>query len=321
LQDCLVCAETRRAGYVLCKLPCGHTVRAQIVDNGNVRFESSSPAVASPRNLKSNHSDAASQFQGVAPLDRTLNSTFPDSPQRSRSIDTVSVNVVNSPLQKTTASHHIASPSTRQLTPRPMLRRGTSVSANPGPPRNAVGPLDVDLLTRKGPGQPGPTTLCTPLVSVRGERTTGRPRDVHTCVDPTPAAEARKASLSQANIPDVHDCDSNVLHKLCNVTLLMACGEDSKVEHLRVRGTLVGTYSDQSDVGPRLDNPDEIQVIVTYVDASARSLPLLFPGQKARTFRDTETPEGNLIKWRASLCRMGKKFGDVDEPRDDGAPS
>lgn len=95
----------------------------------------------------------------------------------------------------------------------------------------------------------------------------------------------------------------DVLHRMCNVTLLS--GEN---EQLKVRGQVIGTFWDERDLGPSLENQDEVQVMVTYVDASERNAPLMFPTQFAQTFGDTETTEGNIIKWKASLCRVGKKF-------------
>lgn len=77
---------------------------------------------------------------------------------------------------------------------------------------------------------------------------------------------------------------------------------------MKVRGHIIGTYWDERDVGPALDHPGEVQVMVTYVDATERGVPLLFPTKHAQTFGETETAEGNIIKWKASLCKVGKKF-------------
>jgi len=117
----------------------------------------------------------------------------------------------------------------------------------------------------------------------------------------SPAA-AEKAMRSNSHT-EVFTDRGDVLHRMCNVTLLS--GEN---EQLKVRGQVIGTFWDERDLGPSLENQDEVQVMVTYVDASERNAPLMFPTQFAQTFGDTETTEGNIIKWKASLCRVGKKF-------------
>lgn len=105
----------------------------------------------------------------------------------------------------------------------------------------------------------------------------------------------------------VTDSRGDVLHRMCNVILLCPQASD-KEQQLKVRGQIIGTYWDERDIGPTLDHPGEVQVMVTYVDSSERNAPLLFPTQYAATFGDTETAEGNIIKWKASLCKVGKKF-------------
>jgi len=94
---------------------------------------------------------------------------------------------------------------------------------------------------------------------------------------------------------------------MCNVILLSPQTSEKECQ-LKVRGQIIGTYWDERDIGPTLDHPGEVQLMVTYVDASERSAPLLFPTKYASTFGDTETAEGNIIKWKASLCKVGKKF-------------
>jgi len=105
----------------------------------------------------------------------------------------------------------------------------------------------------------------------------------------------------------VTDSRGDVLHRMCNVILLSPQTTD-KEQQLKVRGQIIGTYWDERDIGPSLDHPGEVQVMVTYVDASERSASLLFPTKYATTFGDTETAEGNIIKWKATLCKVGKKF-------------
>lgn len=105
----------------------------------------------------------------------------------------------------------------------------------------------------------------------------------------------------------VTDSRGDVLHRMCNVILLSPQNPD-KEQQLKVRGQIIGTYLDERDIGPTLDHPGEVQVLVTYVDSSERAVPLLYPTKQAQTFGDTETPESNIIKWRAALCKVGKKF-------------
>lgn len=97
------------------------------------------------------------------------------------------------------------------------------------------------------------------------------------------------------------------MHRMCNVILLSPQSTD-KEQQLKVRGQIIGTYVDEQDIGPPLDHPGEVQVMVTYVDASERSAALLFPTKYQATFGDTENPDGNIIKWKATLCKVGKKF-------------
>lgn len=100
------------------------------------------------------------------------------------------------------------------------------------------------------------------------------------------------------------DCSGGPLGIWSNVTLL-APGDAP----LRVRGQIVGTYWEQrTDIGPQLRSPGEVQVLVTFVEPGHRSVPLLHPTERARTFGDTETADGNVIRWEAALCRIGKKF-------------
>jgi len=106
----------------------------------------------------------------------------------------------------------------------------------------------------------------------------------------------------------VTDSRGDVLHRMCNVILLSPQAMD-KEQQLKVRGQIIGTYWDeQRDVGATLDHPGEVQVIVTYVDPTERNVALLYPTKYASTFGDTETTDGNIIKWKAALCKVGKKF-------------
>lgn len=107
----------------------------------------------------------------------------------------------------------------------------------------------------------------------------------------------------------VTDSRGDILHRMCNVILLAPPGPDKSEQQLKVRGQIIGTYWDaRFDLGPALDNSGEVQVMVTYVDAAERGAPLLFPTENCQTFGDTETAEDNVIKWKAALCKVGKKF-------------
>jgi len=115
----------------------------------------------------------------------------------------------------------------------------------------------------------------------------------------------RRETLTVAEV--VTDSRGDVLHRMCNVILLSPLTGDRE-QQLKVRGQIIGTYWDAWDAGPALEHPGEVQVMVTYVDASERGVALLYPSKHVQTFADTETTEGNVIKWRANLCKVGKKF-------------
>jgi len=108
----------------------------------------------------------------------------------------------------------------------------------------------------------------------------------------------------------VTDSRGDVLHRMCNVILLSKESPDT-TDQLKVRGQIIGTYWDAQKVGPALENPQEVQIMITYVDPSERAMPLIFPTPMVQTFADCETNAsegGNIIKWKASLCKVGKKF-------------
>jgi hypothetical protein len=125
------------------------------------------------------------------------------------------------------------------------------------------------------------------------------------------ASQARKrpGDIHNTVAEVVTDSRGDVLHTMCNVILLQPPSQDNKEQQLKVRGQIVGTYWDhQKEVVPPLEHPGEVQVLITYVDSSERHVPLIFPTKYAQTFGDTETAEYNIIKWKASLCKVGKKF-------------
>jgi len=104
----------------------------------------------------------------------------------------------------------------------------------------------------------------------------------------------------------VTDSRGDVLHKGTNVILLSQSAD--KEQQLKVRGQIIGTYWDEQDLGPHLDHSGEVQLMVTYVDPSERATPLAFPTSHAATFGDVENADSPFIKWRAGLCKVGKKF-------------
>lgn len=167
-----------------------------------------------------------------------------------------------------------------------------------------------------GAGGPGPHSRGVPSASSERVRKHGggcggdaNPRTDST-VDYRQEGRRHTATDAPTIAEVVTDSRGDVLHKLCNVILLAPHSHTDREQQLKVRGQITGTFWDHKrDIGwPALDHPGEVQVMVTYVDAAERSVPLLFPTQFANTFGETETPEGNLIKWKAALCKVGKKF-------------
>lgn len=157
-----------------------------------------------------------------------------------------------------------------------------------------------------GPGErmtPGPPSR------EASTREKGARRQEREFVRTEPVPELRRnsdgAGVTQSEV--VTDSRGDVLHRMCNVILLSPHSVD-KEQQLKVRGQIIGTYWDERDIGPPLDHAGEVQVMVTYVDASERNAPLLFPTRYATAFGDTEAAEHNIIKWKASLCKVGKKF-------------
>lgn len=151
------------------------------------------------------------------------------------------------------------------------------------------------------PSGSGPLTRCVSSASEKPRKHTSDAAHVDG------RAEGRRHA-SEATVAEVvTDIRGDVLHRMCNVILLTPQTPDRE-QQLKVRGQIIGTFWDESDIGPSLCHPGEVQVMVTYVDPSERGVALLFPTKNAQTFGDTETAEGNIIKWKATLCKVGKKF-------------
>lgn len=218
-----------------------------------------------------------------------------------------------------------ASPSSPQQTPGTMYRKATSsltsLAANalypPGFSIAREGGSDIQspqqMTSRSSGGNGGGAAgvgcatgppargSCGPGGEKLQSRTSGT-------LDPTPLGSRRSHNMSDATTMAevVTDSRGDVLHRMCNVILLSHLSE--REQQLKVRGQVIGTYFDQPDTGPSLDHPGEVQVMVTYVEACERAVPLLYPTKYAQTFGETETPDGNVIKWKAALCKVGKKF-------------
>jgi len=215
-----------------------------------------------------------------------------------------------------------ASPSSPQQTPGTMYRKAPSSLTNicmthEGTGHSGVeeGQLPQQMTSRSstggGGGAPsvsGPLSRC--VSSIGNEKPRRRTSDVaawRADAQLDGRADGRRHAGEATVAEVVTDSRGDVLHKMCNVILLSMQAPDRE-QQLKVRGQIIGTYWDERDIGPSLCNPGEVQVMVTYVDPSERSVALLFPTKHAQTFGDTETAEGNLIKWKATLCKVGKKF-------------
>lgn len=338
--DCPSCMQIRRSGFVLCRLPCGHTVRAQIVDVepvtgwgcstscGGVGGRSESPTVLTAHQRERDHAGTSPpprsilrQVSGVrnpvpsvaitaplgsgnhppAPLSPPRGPASPSSPQQTpgtmfrkstSSLTSLAANALYPPIaipREGAQSHTGDSHAAQQMTSRSSGGGGASLGASgfASPSRGALAAGSEKA--RKHDGAFGMRTEPTYDARLDGPRRTS----------------AGPMATTEAEV--VTDSRGDVLHKMCNVILLSPQSID-KEQQLKVRGQIIGTYWDEQNIGPLLDHPSEVQVMVTYVDASERNQPLLFPTRHAHTFGETETTEGNIIKWKASLCKVGKKF-------------
>jgi len=336
--DCSTCMETRRRGFVLCRLPCGHTVRAQVVDTdlpAGVWGGGGGPAGArseSPPLLSAQNRDRGETMTSPPPRSIMRQVSGIRNPVPSVGI-IAPLGAQQHPPAPLSPPRGPASPSSPQQTPGTMYRKATSSLTSFNIPRESSGqPPNVEVspgqqMTSRSSGGGGlggssqggvggdriaSGNLQPPMREV-SSRVPDKGRPTRDIVRTEPfAPEARWPTMERpgtgATVAEVvTDSRGDVLHRNCNVILLSPQSTDRE-QQLKVRGQIIGTYWDERDLGPTLDHPGEVQVMVTYVDASERSASLLFPTKYALTFGDTETTEGNIIKWKAALCKVGKKF-------------
>merc|ERR1719223_2432478 len=141
--------------------------------------------------------------------------------------------------------------------------------------RKATSSLTNFSISREGTGE-----------GTQGQQMTSRSTEkVHRHSSDMPVSDGRRHVTKPTVAEIVTDSRGDVLHRMCNVILLSPQSPD-KEQQLKVRGQIIGTY----------------------VDPSERSVPLIYPTKHAQTFGDTETADGNVIKWKAALCKVGKKF-------------
>lgn len=342
--DCPTCMDTRRRGFVTCRLPCGHTIRAQIVDTdlpagcwggggsgppGGAGARSESPPLLASQ---SERRERAPSQELTSPPPRSIMRQVSGirNPVPSVGIPHGNHSQPPAPLSPPRGP---ASPSSPQQTPGTMYRKATSsltsfniMRETSGQPPNVEVSPSQQMTSRSSGGGGGlggssqggavPDRIASGHLPPSREASTrdnrrGGPRELVRTEPFAPEARRQGAldlSIGGATVAEVvTDSRGDVLHRMCNVILLSPHSND-KEQQLKVRGQIIGTYWDERDIGPTLDHAGEVQVMVTFVDASERSASLLFPSKCAATFGDTETAEGNIIKWRAALCKVGKKF-------------
>eukprot|EP00427_Karlodinium_veneficum_P027056 CAMPEP_0169208568 /NCGR_PEP_ID=MMETSP1016-20121227/14197_1 /TAXON_ID=342587 /ORGANISM="Karlodinium micrum, Strain CCMP2283" /LENGTH=455 /DNA_ID=CAMNT_0009285943 /DNA_START=18 /DNA_END=1383 /DNA_ORIENTATION=- len=329
--DCPTCLETRRRGFVLCRLPCGHTVRAQILDSelpagcwgggsGPRGARSESPPLLSAQQRERDHTVTSSPPRSIMRQVSGIRNNVPSvgilAPHGNQLPPGACFEAPLSPPRGP------ASPSSPQHTPGTMYRKATSSLTSFNIPRDGGGPPpNVEVaLTQQMTSRSSGGGACSGLggssqggVGGEGRAVPGPPsREASTREKPRRherelvrtemALDARRGTCESLSGPTVAeivtDSRGDVLHRMCNVILLSPQSTDKEQQQLKVRGQIIGTYWDERDIGPTLDHPGEVQVMVTYVDSSERSTSLLFPTKYATNFSDTETAEGNIIKWK-----------------------
>lgn len=305
--NCPTCTETRRRGFVLCRLPCGHTVRALVEEVpsggcwglGGIGARSESPPMLCNPQRERDLAGASS------PPPRIMR-------QVSGIRNLPSVGVVAPTVTGGHAAHQ--QPAVPQSPPRGPGAAQQLTSRSNGGSGGGNGATGSGA-TASPTGASIPVSVVTSpsrsMSDARGEKVRRQSGGVDNSASvDNPRRHSADIALQPSPTTQtqvVTDSRGDVLHRMCNVILLSPQSAE-KEQQLKVRGQIIGTYWDERDVGPRLDDPGEVQVIITYVDPSERSVPLLFPTPAAQSFGDTETTEGNIIKWKASLCKVGKKF-------------
>lgn len=332
--DCATCWETRRRGYINVKLQCGHMVRAQIVEADmpgpcDMAMSPHARAGIPPHSIVRQVSGVRNPPPASGISSSTMGSMHPSAPL--------------SPPRGPPGG--LVSPSSPQVTPATMYRTGKATSSltSLNIPRESTGPVENQPQTCRssvrGGGGGGEAAAERGSVTSRGEGEARRERGSTGGVEKArrggagssavaggsgsggmgavgagePTGEQRGGVLEapprQTTTAEVvTDCRGDVLHKNTNVILLSPHQTPGTEQQLRVRGQIVGTYWDEIDTGPHLSNASEVQVMVTYIDAMDRGTVLLFPTKQVSTFADTESDMQNVIRWKATMCKVGKKF-------------
>lgn len=292
--DCEMCSEMLHRGIVSVRLPCGHVVRAQIIDTDSITASrasgpsgrrSESPCF--PFGLQHERNEVAGTSPAHGGIVRQVSLVRNPVPVPSVGILSTLGNQHHHPPAPLSPPRGPASPSSPQQTPAMMYRKATSSLTN-------------FSISREGTGEGTQSQQMT-------SRSFEKVEKVHRHSSDMPVSDGRRHVTKPTVAEIVTDSRGDVLHRMCNVILLSPQSPD-KEQQLKVRGQIIGTYWDERDIGPTLDYAGEVQVMVTYVDPSERSVPLIYPTKHAQTFGDTETADGNVIKWKAALCKVGKKF-------------
>eukprot|EP00928_Gymnodinium_smaydae_P028553 TRINITY_DN21741_c0_g1_i1.p1 TRINITY_DN21741_c0_g1~~TRINITY_DN21741_c0_g1_i1.p1 ORF type:complete len:531 (+),score=77.71 TRINITY_DN21741_c0_g1_i1:88-1593(+) len=276
--DCSVCLEHRKRGYVLVRLPCGHTARAQLVDVGpDLLAGWSGGAVVGAR------SDSPPLLTAML-RDRDHAGTSPPPRSIMRQVSGVRNPVpsvgIAAPLSGGSLAHQAAglgphgglsSPSP-QPTPGTMYRKATSSMTSlattqlypPGfaiPREGGSDSQPLGQITSRssnggcGGNPPGatpgaPTRGVSSAASEKARKSDGGLRPDGGMQDGGGicgggGCGARRGYTADATTVAevVTDSRGDVLHRLCNVILLCPQNVD-KEQQLKVRGQVVGTYWD-----------------------------------------------------------------------------
>jgi len=290
---CATCLETRRRGYINVKLQCGHMVRAQIVEADmpgpcDMAMSPHARAGIPPHSIVRQVSGVRNPPPASGISSSTMGSMHPSAPL--------------SPPRGPPGG--LVSSSSPQVTPATMYRTGKATSSltSFNIPREGTGPLENQPQARRGGAGSGAVAGGSGSGGGVGAVGAGEPAGEQRggVLEPPP----RQTTTAEV----VTDCRGDVLHKNTNVILLSPHQTSGTEQQLRVRGQIVGTYWDENDTGPHLSNASEVQVMVTYIDAMDRGTALLFPTKQVSTFADTESDMQNVIRWKATMCKVGKKF-------------
>eukprot|EP00927_Polykrikos_kofoidii_P058105 TRINITY_DN5243_c0_g2_i1.p1 TRINITY_DN5243_c0_g2~~TRINITY_DN5243_c0_g2_i1.p1 ORF type:complete len:514 (-),score=63.88 TRINITY_DN5243_c0_g2_i1:77-1618(-) len=312
---CPTCMDMKHHETMLCRLPCGHIVQVQLVDSDSKSLAAAATAAAAASGTGLAPKATIATLASIGDRDNPgqkgiirqasalLNPVPPDTPYSS------------APMSP---SRGPASPSSPQHTPSMMYRRPNASTTSFSIPREQHrDPHIAQQITSRScagsgvDGEIGQGALSR-VGSLAGEnvyRQRTHDGGMGTREDLLTGNRAEVLRLRSAGDPRrVTDCRGNLLVDMCDVILLSPKSRLSMEQELHVRGKIVGLFSRERDVGPELDDSSQVQVLVTFVDASERNTPLMFPSEAATVFGDTETHSGNVIKWKACFCKLGKKF-------------